>query len=159
MDRRRFALLCVALSLLSACATSTPAPHVPQGLPERIFRTNYDETSLFGDSAHPLTDERISGFKLLTGKAPVYWGRYICNSNSAYDMVPAELDVFRRSGVKPILILQPGQDTLSAGVDEATNAARCFKNQVDALASFSTDFAFPNDLMIFLDVEKGTKLS
>ena len=160
MRQSRSAVLCLAASLLAACATSTPtSTSVPRTvLAEQDFRTNYDEISLFGDSAHPLTDDRINGFKLLTGKLPVYWGRYICNNNSGYDMVPDELDVFRRSGVKPILILQPGQDTLSRGADDAVNAARCFKSQLDALTAFG-GFAFPDDVMIFLDVEKGTQLS
>lgn len=154
---RRFALLCLGLCLLAACST-TPSPAPAPRLPEQRFRIKDEETYLFGDSANPLTDERISGFRQLTGKLPVYWGRYLCNSNSQYDMVPDELDVFRRSGVKPILILQPGQYSLSGGADEAVNAARCFKSQLDALSAFG-NFAFPDDRMIFLDVEKGTRLS
>jgi len=162
--RRSVAFLCVALSFLSACATSTPtptrtaiyAPRAAPRLPERDLRINYEETILFGDSAHALTDDRITGFKVLTGKAPTYWGRYICNNNSDYDLSSSELDVFRRSGIKPILILQPGQSTLSGGQAEAVEAARCFKAKLDALAS---EFLFPGDLMIFLDVEKGTHLS
>jgi len=157
MRLRRFALQCLAAGLLAACATSTP-PAGPPPLPQVDVPIDYDQISLFGDSANPLTDDRLSGFKQVTGKTPVYWGRYICNSNSLYDMVPDELDVFRRSGVKPILILQPGQYTLSMGADDALNAARCFKSQIDALSAFGS-FSFPDDVMIFLDVEKGTELS
>ena len=157
MRWRRFAFLCVALGLLSACAesTPTPTPRVPR-LPERDLRINYDETNLFGDSAHALTDDRIAGFRQLTGKMPVYWGRYICNNNSGYDLASAELDVFRRSGIKPILILQPGQETLSGGAAEALEAAQCVKAKLDALSS---EFLFPGDLTIVLDVEKGTHLA
>ena len=156
MRRRLFALVYAAAALLSACTTSAPpAPRVPR-LPEQDLRINYDETSLFGDSAHALTDDRISGFRLLTGKLPLYWGRYLCNNNPQYDLAPEELDVFRRSGVKPIVILQPGQSTLSGGATEALEAARCLKDKLDTLAS---EFLFPGDLMIFLDVEKGTQLS
>src|SRR5579864_3409326 len=149
MSRRCVALLYMTLGLLSACATSTPTPRVPR-LPERDLRINYDETSLFGDSAHALTDDRIAGFRQLTGKMPVYWGRYICNNNSGYDLASAELEVFRRSGIKPILILQPGQETLSGGAAEALEAARCVKAKLDTLAS---EFLFPGDLTIVLDVE------
>src|SRR5215472_15852522 len=98
MHQRCFFSVCLAACLLAACATSTPAPRTttrsgpgnstsyPSTLPEQDYRTNYDEISLFGDSAHPLTDDRVAGFKLLTGKTPVYWGRYICNNNTDYNM-------------------------------------------------------------------------
>jgi hypothetical protein len=73
--------------------------------------------------------------------------------------VPDELDVFRRSGVQPILILQPGQTELSGGADKARRAAQCFKDRLAALKAAAGAYVFPNDVMIFLDVESGTKLS
>lgn len=145
--------MCAVAGLLAAC--STPPPPAPR-LPEKDLRIHYDETNLFGDSAHALTDDRVSGFQALTGKMPVYWGRYLCNNNAQYDLTADELDVFRRSGIKPIVILQPGQSTLSGGIIEASEAAECLKTKLDALAG---EFLFPTDLMIFLDVEKGTQLT
>ncbi len=139
--------MCAAAGLLSACATPPPPPQP---------RVNYSETRLFGDSALALTDERISGFRHTTGKTPLYWGRYVCHNNPQYNLSPEELDLFRRSRIEPIVILQPGQSTLSGGATEATHAAQCLKANLDVLAR---EFRFPSDLMIFLDVENGTQLS
>ncbi len=156
MRWRILALLCAAAGLLNACGTpEPPAPRAPR-LPELDLRINYDETTVFGDSAHALTDDRISGFRQVTGKMPLYWGRYLCNNNPQYDLTAEELDVFRRSGVRPIVVLQPGQSTLSGGAPEAMEAADCLKAKLDVLSS---EFLFPGDMMIFLDVEKGTRLT
>lgn len=143
--------------LAASCATEAPpVQHVTA--PIERWHTNYAEMSLFADSASAVTDEKVRDFAVLTGKEPAYWGRYICNNNTAYDLTPSELGVFARSGLRPILILQPGQSTLSGGSSDAEQAARCFEDQLAALKSAGT-YVFPSDVMIMLDVERGTNLS
>lgn len=154
---RAIALVVTAAGAASCGTTAPPSPqHVTA--PIERWHTNYAEMSLFADSASPVTDAKVQDFAVLTGKAPVFWGRYICNNTAAYDLTPDELSVFARTSTKPILILQPGQSTLSGGADDAERAALCFEAQLSVLKSART-YVFPSDLMIMLDVEHGTELS
>lgn len=153
-DARRICACAVAALAVAACTTEEEIHQAPQ---PTIVPTNYSQVNLFADSAWALTDDKVAGFKSLTGKTPRYWGRYLCNSTPEYDMTTDEFDVFRRNAIVPILILQPGQDTLSGGTGPADRVAQCFKTRLDALKAGG--YAFPPDVMIFLDVETGTELS
>ena len=145
----------IAALAVTACATEEEIPQAPRPVIASI--NNYDQVNLFADSAWAITDDKVAGFKSLTNKAPRYWGRYLCNSTPEYDMTADELDVLRRNAITPILILQPGQDQLSMGTGPADRTAECFKANLDALKAGG--YAFPPDVMIFLDVEPGTELS
>ena len=153
---RTGALLLAGLGLAS-CATEAPPPQHATAPIER-WHTNYAEMNLFADSASPVTDMKVQDFAMLTGKQPIYWGRYICNNTPAYDLTADELSVFARANLRPILILQPGQSTLAGGSSDAESAAQCFENQLAALRSTGT-YVFPSDVVIMLDVEHGTQLS
>ncbi len=152
---RRAAAIATAI-LLASCATEAPPTSTHVTPPIERWHTNYAEINLFADSASPVTDARVQDFAALTGKQPTYWGRYICHNNAAYNLTPDELSVFARTGVQPILILQPGQATLSGGEAEADTAADCVEMQ---LASLRSAYSFPVDLMLVLDVENNTQLS
>jgi hypothetical protein len=153
---RPICLMLIAVILASCATEAPPSQHVTA--PIERWRTNYGEMSLFADSARPVTDAKVEDFTVLTGKAPVYWGRYICNNTPAYDLTADELSVFARASLKPILILQPGQSTLSGGSSDAQTAVQCFEQQLALLKDAGT-YVFPSDLMIMLDVEHGTQLS
>jgi hypothetical protein len=150
--RRIFAGAATVL-MLAACTEE----EIPQAPRPPIVPVDSSQVNLFADSAWALSDDKVAGFRSLTGKSPRYWGRYLCNSTPEYDMTADELDVFRRNAVTPILILQPGQDQLSGGTGPADRTAQCFKSRLDALKAGGYDF--PPDVMIFLDVEPGTELS
>ena len=154
-DARRIFACAIAALAVAACTTEEEIRQAPR--PEIAPINNYDQVSLFADSAWAITDDKVAGFKSLTNKSPRYWGRYLCNSTPEYDMTTDELDVFRRNAIVPILILQPGQDTLSGGTGPAGRVAQCFKARLDALKAGG--YTFPPDVMIFLDVETGTELS
>ena len=153
-DIRRLCAGAITALAVAACATEEEIHQAPA---PTIAPIDYGQVNLFADSAWALTDDDVAGFKSLTSKTPRYWGRYLCNSTPEYDMRADELDVFRRNAIAPILILQPGQDTLSGGTGPADRTAQCFKARFDALKA--GDYAFPPDVMIFLDVEPGTELS
>jgi len=154
---RDIGLICacaIAALAIAACTTEEEVPQAPQ---PTIVPTDQSQVNLFADSTLALSDGEVAGFKSLTSKTPRYWGRYLCNSTPEYDMTADELDVFRRNAIEPILILQPGQDALSMGTGPADRAAQCFKARLDALKTGG--YTFPPDVMIFLDVERGTELS
>jgi hypothetical protein len=153
---RALAVVATAIALAS-CATEAPPPPRVTAPIER-WHTNYSEMSLFADSASAVTDAKVQDFAMLTGKQPVYWGRYVCNNTAAYDLTADELGVFARANLRPILILQPGQSTLSGGSSDAEAAAQCFEQQLALLKDAGT-YVFPSDLMIMLDVEHNTELS
>ena len=154
----RGAVLILTGLVAASCATTAPPPQQHATAPIERWHANYGEMNLFADSASPVTDAKVEDFAVLTGKQPVFWGRYICNNTAAYDLTADELSVFARTNIKPILILQPGQSTLSGGADDAGRAAECFEQQLALLKDTGT-YVFPSDLMIMLDVEHGTALS
>jgi hypothetical protein len=148
----------VAIGALSgfvaACASSGDLARAPD-----IHPINYAEAELIGDSLGPFNDLRYQGFELLTAKKPSLWGRYICRPRGG-NLNAAEFEAFRRNTVRPILILQPGQHNMNKGVRAGRAAASCFENSVNALrAANGADLLPLDNLMIFLDVEKGTDIS
>jgi hypothetical protein len=146
-------LTIVLLGMTAGCAT------VSTRSPPEIHLTNYAEVNLFGDSLNNLDDGRVAGFKLLTGKAAQAWGRYLCRKSGG-NLSATELDTFRRNAVHPILILQPGQDTMDGSAGDGQTAAKCLEDNVaDLRAHGGTDILPNNNLTIFLDVEQGTALS
>ena len=156
----RAALILSLAFLLGACATTPPPIVAPSGPPPGVnYRINYGEAELFADSVMPVSDDQLSSFRLLTGKAPVAWGRYLCHFKPEYDVTAAELAVMQRNSVAPFLILQPGQSTLARGAAEASAAASCLASRIAALRAAAGPAALPAGLEIFLDVEKDTVLS
>lgn len=159
----RTALILSLALLLGACETTPPpavTPTTPSGPPAGVnYRINYGEVELFADSVTPVSDDQLSSFRLLTGKSPVAWGRYLCHSKPEFDLTAAELAVLQRNSVAPFLILQPGQSTLSGGAAEANAAASCLASRIADLKAVSGAAALPLDLEVFLDVETGTTLS
>src|SRR5690242_19829243 len=108
---RRNALqaLCLALAgLLGGCATSpSPPPKAPDVPPVvyEAYPSHRGLAGLIGDSLYGLVDERVAGFRLVTGLHPLAWGRYICR-RSGSNLSADEFSAFRRNGLRPILILQ-----------------------------------------------------
>ncbi|MBL6938764.1 MAG: hypothetical protein ISS15_09490 [Alphaproteobacteria bacterium] len=157
---RAAALILSFALLLGACTTEAPPATVitPSGPPAGVnYRINYGEAELFADSVMPVSDDQLSSFRLLTGKSPVAWGRYLCHFKPEYDLTAAELAVMQRNNVAPFLILQPGQSTLSRGAAEANAAASCLASRIADLKAMGG--SLPDGLEIFLDVEKDTALS
>ena len=159
---RTCAAIIAGIVLASCGTTRTATIQAPRYTytppPVERWHTNYAEMSLFADSASPVTDAKVQDFAALTGKQPMFWGRYVCHNNAAYNLTADELGVFARTSVQPILILQPGQATLSGGEGDADSAADCVEMQLASLKNAAT-YAFPVDLMIVLDVENNTQLS
>jgi hypothetical protein len=140
--------------VVAACASSGDLARAPD-----VHPINYSEAELLGDSLGPFNDLRYQGFTLLTAKRPSLWGRYICRPKGG-NLSAAEFEAFRRNTVRPILILQPGQHNMNRGAGDGRAAARCFENSVNALrAANGADLLPLDNLMIFLDVERGTDIS
>jgi len=163
---RRNALqaICLVLAgLVGGCATrpSPPGPKGPDIPPVQYeaYSSHRGEAGLIGDSLYELADERVAGFRLVTGKQPLAWGRYICR-RSGSNLSAAEFAAFRRNALHPILILQPGQGDMSGGEEEGRAAAQCFEDSLASLrAAGGADLLPHGGLSIFLDVEHGTPLT
>jgi hypothetical protein len=157
-DRTRltkFALLTVVVLATAGCANVRTQPVVQEDL-----NTNYAEVSLFADSYNPISRDRIEGFRLLTGKLPVYWGRYICNGDHPdADMIDSELETFRATGIQPILILAPHQWVLSEDATAAHAITACFARRFDELNTHLQGYSLPDDVLVVLDVETKSTLS
>ena len=163
---RRNALQAVCLAtaaLVGGCATppSPPAPKAPD-IPPIVYDaypSHRGESGLIGDSLYELVDERVAGFRLLTGQEPLAWGRYICR-RSGSNLSADEFAAFRRHSLRPILILQPGQGDMSGGEHEGQVAAQCLEDSLASLrAAGGADLLPYNGLSIFLDVERGTPVT
>jgi hypothetical protein len=164
--RKSLQAICLAMvGLVGGCATP-PGPPVSLGPPSSpvprgpdVYSIHHDEAGLIGDSLYELVDERVAGFRLLTGKEPLAWGRYICR-RSGSNLSASEFDAFRRNSLRPILILQPGQGDMSGGEEEGQAAAQCFEDSLASLrAAGGADLLPHGGLSIFLDVERKTQLS
>ena len=162
--RNSLQAFCLAMAgLVGGCATqpSSPGPRQPDTPPVKYeaYSIHRNQAGLIGDSLYELVDERVAGFRLLTGRQPIAWGRYICR-RSGYNLSADEFAAFRRHALRPILILQPGQGDMGGGEEEGRAAAQCFE---DSLASLRTaggaDLLPYSGLSIFLDVERGTPLT
>jgi hypothetical protein len=162
--RKPLQAICLAMAgLVGGCATppSSPGPKEPDIPPIKyeVYSNHHDQTGLIGDSLYELVDERVAGFRLLTGREPVAWGRYICR-RSGSNLSADEFAAFRRNALRPILILQPGQGDMSGGEEEGRAAAQCFEDSLANLrAAGGADLLPYNGLSIFLDVERGTPLT
>jgi len=163
---RRSALqaMCLAMAgLVAGCATppSPPAPKGPE-IPPIVYDTypsHRGQAGLIGDSLYGLVDERVAGFRLLTGQQPLAWGRYICR-RSGSNLSADEFAAFRRNALRPILILQPGQGDMSGGEEEGRVAAQCLEDSLASLrAAGGADLLPHGGLSIFLDVEHGTPVT
>lgn len=162
--RRSLQAICVAMAgLVGGCATP-PSSLGPTGPDINLVNRDashihHGEVGLIGDSLYALVDERVAGFRHLTGKKPLAWGRYICRGSGS-NLSADELDAFRRHSLRPILILQPGQGDMSGGEHEGQAAARCFEESLASLrAAGGADLLPSGGLSIFLDVERGTPLT
>jgi hypothetical protein len=148
--------------LVAGCATppGSSGPKGPDAYPaNRDYPVDRGEAGLIGDSLYALVDERVAGFKLLTGKEPTAWGRYICR-RSGSNLSADEFGAFRRNSLRPILILQPGQGDMSGGEHEGRVAAQCLEDSLASLrAAGGADLLPSGGLSIFLDVERGTPVS
>jgi hypothetical protein len=151
--------ICLVLAcVVGGCATR-PAPKGPDTPKYEAYSSHRGEAGLIGDSLYELADERVAGFRLVTGRQPLAWGRYICR-RSGYNLSATEFDAFRRNGLRPILILQPGQGDMSGGEEEGQAAAQCFEDSLANLrAAGGADLLPHGGLSIFLDVEHGTPLT
>jgi hypothetical protein len=157
------AICLVVAGLVAGCATrpSSTAPKRPAVPPVKYeaYSSHRGEAGLIGDSLYELADERVAGFRLVTGKQPLAWGRYICR-RSGSNLSADEFDAFRRNALRPILILQPGQGDMSGGEEEGRVAAQCFEDSLASLrAAGGADLLPHGGLSIFLDVEHGTPLT
>ena len=129
--RKSLQALCLAMAgLVGGCATppGSPGPRQADIPPVQYdaYSIHPGQAELIGDSLYELVDERVAGFRLLTGRQPIAWGRYICR-RSGYNLSADEFAAFRRHALRPILILQPGQGDMSGGEEEGRlppNASR-----------------------------------
>jgi hypothetical protein len=162
--RKSLQAFCLAMAgMVGGCATppSSPGPKRSDIPPIKYdaYTSHRDQAGLIGDSLYELVDERVAGFRFLTGKEPVAWGRYICR-RSGYNLSADEFAAFRRNALRPILILQPGQGDMSGGEEEGRVAAQCFEDSLASLrAAGGADLLPHSGLSIFLDVERGTQLT
>ncbi len=155
--------VCLALSgLVAGCATPPSLPPKAPDVPPVVYEaypSHRGQAGLVGDSLYGLVDERVAGFRLVTGQQPLAWGRYICR-RSGSNLSADEFSAFRRNGLRPILILQPGQGDMSGGEEEGRVAAQCLEDSVASLrAAGGADLLPYNGLSIFLDVERGTPVT
>ena len=162
---RRSALqaMCLAMAgLLAGCATPpSPPPKAPASPPiaYETYPSHRGQAGLIGDSLYGLVDERVAGFRLVTGQNPLAWGRYICR-RSGSNLSADEFAAFRRNALRPILILQPGQGDMSGGEEEGRVAAQCLEDSLASLrAAGGADLLPYSGLSIFLDVERGTPVT
>ncbi len=155
----RAALILSLALLLGACATEAPpvvAP--PSGPPPGVnYRINYGEAELFADSVAPVNDDQLSSFRLLTGKSPVAWGRYLCHFKPEYDLTAAELAVMQRNSIAPFLILQPGQSTLVRGAGEANAAASCLASRIANLKAMAGAATLPATCWRYSSTSRRTR--
>src|SRR6185503_3091687 len=95
--RKWLQAICFAMvGLVAGCATppppASPVAKAPAAYPvDQGYPFNRDEVGLIGDSLYALVDERVAGFRRLTGRHPIAWGRYICRlsgSNLSADEFP-----------------------------------------------------------------------
>ena len=156
--------VCLAMAgLVGGCATpsGSPGPKGPDIPPVKYeaYPIHHDQAGLIGDSLYELVDERVAGFRLVTGREPLAWGRYICR-RSGSNLSADEFAAFRRNALRPILILQPGQGDMSGGEEEGHAAAQCFEDSLASLRAEGGGDLLPySGLSIFLDVERGTELT
>ena len=155
---------CLAMAALAGGCATPPSPRGPKTpeIPPIVYEaypSHRGEAGLVGDSLYELVDERVAGFRLLTGQQPLAWGRYICR-RSGSNLSADEFAAFRRNGLRPILILQPGQGDMSGGAEEGQVAAQCFEDSLASLrAAGGADLLPYSGLSIFLDVERGTPVT